>query len=111
MERDYVALVAALRRKAADRAVTPEESALLTEKANELAKKHKIVESNRRQQAHEIPFLKTQPDVPFTTVRTYTFYYHPASSTAVYDSWLSDLDERPENNGNYEFPQEENFSE
>lgn len=110
MERDYVSLVAALRRKAADRAVTPEESALLTEKANELAKKHKIVESNR-QQAHEIPFLKPQPDVPFTTVRTYTFYYHPTSSTAVYDRWLSDLDERPENNGNYEFPQEENFSE
>ena len=114
VERDYTQVIAALRRKANDPSVTSEEREALNAKATELATKYNIIESNRNSYNGQVPTFDEFMEY-FKQSRSYTRTDRFASPTAHFitftiaewDQWIATLDEKPEDNGNYEFPQEE----
>lgn len=93
MARDWQAVIRSLRAKAADAAVTPQESAALTAKANELAAIHGEA---KQSYPKADPFAYTQPYTGFDSFLADfdTFMASaarmPATSKA-YEAWLDEL--------------------
>lgn len=128
MERNWPATIAALRRKAADPVVGEKEREALTAKADKLAEKYNVVESNRTIENGYVPTWDEFVTSFFNdvyrsqTTEHVTFFGGSArgkshftdewlktqagSHFVFYDGWYSDIDEDTSQNGNYEFPQE-----
>lgn len=95
MERDWAKVIAALRAKANDPAVSPQEAQALTDKANELEVKYKPTQ--RFEYVKEMPFGANT--VTVTIIR---------KDGNSFGEWLVDIDETESwQTGHYQFPGEE----